>query len=339
MSLKETVKEFAVFIRIQQLGTSVTPIIGALSVKGSSLDITTAFLLFLITMIINIGGQIHNDLCDYKIDKSSKELQRRPLVKGTFSLKQAKIFILINLVLVLLLLFYFYPSFYAITTILIGFLFGTLYNLYSKRLPGADLFLSVSFSLFFLFGAIVATDNFTGFQDISSTTWILAALAFIHVFLMDALGGGLKDAENDRKSGAKTIAVALGVKANKTLFIPTSFKLIMLLFEFASVFLVAVLYIWIGQQFNIIQLLLVILLLIGAVVTNFKMLFMKEFDRKKIKYINRNHELFGYMLVPMILINSTGILWFIFLISLPLVWFMFFNFILYKDSWRNPKTF
>ncbi|MDG6229512.1 MAG: hypothetical protein QCH96_06060, partial [Candidatus Thermoplasmatota archaeon] len=62
MSFKETLREFAVLIRVQQLGTSVTPIIGALSVKGALLDLSDAFLLFLIAMIINIGGQIHNDL-------------------------------------------------------------------------------------------------------------------------------------------------------------------------------------------------------------------------------------------------------------------------------------
>lgn len=339
MSFKEKLREFAVLIRVQQLGTSVTPIIGALSVKGALLDLSDAFLLFLIAMIINIGGQIHNDLCDYHIDKRSKELQQRPLVKGTFTLKNAKIFILINLFLVLLILFYFYPSVYAIPTILIGFLFGMFYNLYSKRLPGADLFLSLSLSLFFLFGAIVVTDNFQGFQDITSTTWILFFLIFIHVFLMDALGGGLKDAENDRTSGARTLAVALGVKANKELIVPTSYKIIMLSFELASIILTVLLYVWIQREYHIVQLILIAFLLIMAVVTNIKMVSMKIFDRKKIKYINRNHELFGYMLVPMILINSSGIIWFIFLISIPLIWFMFFNFILYRDSWKNPKTF
>ena len=339
MNFLEKIREFAILIRIQQVGTSVTPIIGALSVKGNLLDITDAFFLFIIAMIINIGGQVHNDLCDYQIDKQSKELQQRPLVKGTFSLKDAKIIILFNLFLVLIILFCFYPSIYAISTILIGFLFGTLYNIYSKRLPGADLFLSISLSLFFLFGAIVVTDDFKGFQDISSTTWILFLLVFIHVFLMDALGGGLKDAKNDRKSGARTLAISLGVKANKELIIPTSYKSIMLLFELATIVLTALLYLWIQRQFHTIQLIFVIILLIGTFLTTIKMITMKVFDRKKIKYINRNHELFGYMLVPMILINTTGIIWFVFLLLLPIVWFMIFNFILYKDSWRNPKTF
>jgi 4-hydroxybenzoate polyprenyltransferase len=339
MRFLEKLREFAILIRIQQVGASVTPIIGALSVKGNALDIPTAFLLLIIAMIINIGGQVFNDLCDYNIDKQSTELKNRPLVKGTFSLFEAKIIILANLFLVLAIIFYFFLSIYAILTILIGFLFGTLYNLYSKKIPGADLFLSLSLSLFFLFGAIVVTDNFQGFQDISVTTLILFFLVFIHVFLMDALGGGLKDAENDRKSGAKTIAVTLGVRANKHLYIPISYKIIMLLFEFFTIILTAILYIIIHREYHIVQLIVIILLLIGIISTNMRMLSMKLFDRKRIKYINRNHELFGYILVPMILINSTGIIWFIFLIAFPLLWFIIFNFILYRDSWKNPKTF
>jgi len=339
MSFLYKLREFAILIRIQQVGTSVIPLIGALSVKGSALDIPNALLLLLIAMVINIGGQVHNDLCDYNIDKQSKELQQRPLVKGSFNLKDAKIIIIANLILVLVLIFYFYSSIYAILIILTAFFFGVLYNIYSKKFPGADLFLSLSLALLFLFGAIAVTENFQGFQDINITTWILFFLIFIHVFLMDALGGGLKDAENDRKSGAKTLAVALGVKANKELIIPVSYKIIILLFEFSTVLLTVLLYVLVQREFNIVQLLLIILLLTGSVITNLRLLSIEIFDRKKIKYVNRNHELFGYMLVPMIIINSTGIFWFILLISLPLIWFMIFNFILYRDSWKNPKTF
>ena len=115
MDFLQKIREIAVLIRIQQLGTSVTPIIGALSVMGSDLDVTNAFLLFLIAMIVNIGGQVHNDLCDLKIDKQSKELRNRPLVKGKISINSAKIIILINLFSVLLLVFFFYPSIYPIS--------------------------------------------------------------------------------------------------------------------------------------------------------------------------------------------------------------------------------
>jgi 4-hydroxybenzoate polyprenyltransferase len=84
MTPLERIREFLILIRIQQVGTSITPIIGALSVKGAGLELSTAALLFLVAAIINIGGQVHNDLCDYEIDKQSEELKRRPLVREPF---------------------------------------------------------------------------------------------------------------------------------------------------------------------------------------------------------------------------------------------------------------
>ena len=91
LSLIQKIREIAVLIRIQQLGTSITAVIGGLTVKGFNLDFFDFLLLFIIGMIVNIGGQVHNDIIDYDIDKRSKELKERPLVKGTVSCMEAKI--------------------------------------------------------------------------------------------------------------------------------------------------------------------------------------------------------------------------------------------------------
>ena len=64
MTLLNKIRELAILIRIQQLGTSVTAIIGALSVRGMNLELSNVFLLFFICLIVNVGGQVHNDLCD-----------------------------------------------------------------------------------------------------------------------------------------------------------------------------------------------------------------------------------------------------------------------------------
>ena len=95
MSLLQKFREILILIRIQQLGTSVTAIIGALTVKGTDLSISSLLLLFFIGVLINSGGQIHNDVMDFEIDKRSGELKKRPLVSGTVSMITAKIIILI----------------------------------------------------------------------------------------------------------------------------------------------------------------------------------------------------------------------------------------------------
>jgi hypothetical protein len=193
--------------------------------------------------------------------------------------------------------------------------------------------------LFLLFGAIVVTDNFKSINDIGLLTWIIFGLTFIHVFLMDALGGGLKDAKNDSEAKAKTLAVFLGIKVNKKLFIPLSYKLIILVFEFLTILLVTLTFFFYGFDYSMIQLILIIILIVFMVFSTLNLLNIKTFDRKKIKYHNRNHELAAYILVPIVLLNYIGIYWTIYLIFFPVVWFIIFNYIFYRDSWVNPKNF
>jgi hypothetical protein len=218
-------------------------------------------------------------------------------------------------------------------------MFGVLYNFYSKRIPGSDLFLSISLSLFLLFGAIVVNDNFKSINDIGLLTWVVFGLTFIHVFLMDALGGGLKDAKNDSDAKAKTLAIFLGVKVNEKLFIPISYKLIILCFEFSTIVLVLLSFFFYGFNYSIIQLIIIMILVVFMVFSTLKLLNMKTFNRKKIKYHNRNHELAAYVLVPIVLFNYIGIYWTIYLIFFPVIWFIIFNYIFYRDSWVNPKNF
>jgi len=338
LSLIERIREITILIRIQQLGASITAVIGGLTVKGFGLDLFDFILLFVIGLIINIGGQVHNDIKDFDIDKRSNELKERPLVKGTVSFTTAKVIILLCLISVFAIILYYFPNILALLVLIISFIFGVLYNIYSKKLPGADLFLSFNMSLFLLFGAIVVIDDFQGLQDIGMITWVVFALTFIHVFLMNALGGGLKDAKNDRDSGAKTLAIHLGVNANDKLYIPITYKLIILLFEFSTIIFVFITFFLFVFEYSIIQLIFIILLIIFMVFSTLKLLNIKTFNRKKIMYYNRNHELAGYVLVPIVLFNIIGFFWVGFLIFFPIVWFIVFNYIFYKDSWVNPKN-
>lgn len=336
--LIEKIREIAILIRIQQLGTSITAVVGGLTVKGFDLELLDFILLFVIGLIINIGGQVHNDIIDFDIDKRSKVLKERPLVKGTISFLTAKIIILLCLITIFAIILYFFPNISALLVIIISFIFGLLYNIYSKKLPGSDLFLSLTMSLLILFGAIVVNDNFKGLHDIGMITWVVFALTFTHVFLMIALGGGLKDVKNDRKEGAKTLAIFLGVKANDKLHIPLFYKLIILLFDFSTIIFVFVPFVIFDFNFSLIQVIVIFLLVIFMIFSTINLLRINIFDRKKIMYNNRNHELAGYLLVPILLFNIIGLYWVVFLIFFPIIWFIIFNYILYKDSWMNPKN-
>jgi hypothetical protein len=156
---------------------------------------------------------------------------------------------------------------------------------------------------------------------------------------MDALGGGLKDAKNDKEAGAKTLAVFLGVSTNGKLRIPLKYKLVIIPFEVSTIILSFVPFLIYDFIYSITQIILITLLIIWMVFSTVKLLNMNIFDRKKIKYHNRNHELTGYILVPIILMEYIGIKWVLFLILFPVVWFIVFNYIFYRDSWTNPKIY
>lgn len=332
-------KEFAKLSRIQNVGTSIIAVMGALTVKGINLDFLDFLMLFLMAAIINIGGQIINDIKDFEIDKNSKELQERPLVKGTISIKAAIIIVLICLVLLLFIAFLYFGGIIALIVLFSSMFFGYLYNVFSKKIPGSDVFLSISFALFFLYGAIVVTDNFQSFRDIGLITWIVAGMVLIHVQIQNSFQGGLKDAKNDRESGAKTLAVFLGVKVNTKLYIPFSFKAICITLDILMIVLAIIPLLIFTFQYSIMQQVLLILAMIAMLYSAIKLLTMKTFDRKKIKSTLRNHEITRYVLVPIILLNIIGITWALFLILFPMIWLLFFNYLLYKDSWSNPKAY
>jgi 4-hydroxybenzoate polyprenyltransferase len=336
----EKLREFAVLIRIQNLGTSITAVMGALSVQGFNLRILDFLMLFSMAVIINVGGQIINDIKDLEIDKNSKELQNRPLVKKTISMKTAYITVFTCLFLLLFIAFIYFGNYLALAVLFSSMFVGYLYNAFSKKLPGADFFLSISFALFCLYGAIVVTDNFQSFSQISTITWIIVALVFIHVQIMNSMEGGLKDAKNDREAGAKTIAVTLGVIASeKEMKIPASFKIFNLFFVILTAMIPFLIIYLIDFEYTIIQLVLIIFFVILMLFSAIVLLSMKSFDKKKIKFHIRNHELSRFALVPVILLESIGVYWALFLIFFPVIWFIITNYIFYKESWSKPKLY
>src|SRR5512136_403171 len=70
--------------------TGISPVMGAIAMQ--QYDIITLILLFLIGFLGHTFGFVFNDIIDYNIDKSSKEISDRPLISGTISLKSAWIF-------------------------------------------------------------------------------------------------------------------------------------------------------------------------------------------------------------------------------------------------------
>lgn len=318
--------DYVKLLRIPGLGGLATPpLFGAIS--AGVMDIHILIPIFLIGVFSVIYGFVLNDYIDVEVDKQTRDLYERPLVKGTISKKTALTICFICLVGAYLTIFYlFYGSpitelkILAIICISIACVLGSLYDLYSKKIVGSDLLVATSEFLLVLFGALAVTRENT----INIITWIIATLTFNQLLYMNAVDGGVKDADHDYKQNVKNIAAALGVtvKTNKEIIIPSGFKVFGIGIRCFSGFLVFMPFMFYGYKYEIYQIILLLALIVLVLFSTFHLLTLKKFDRDKIKKIISTEAYLRYSLVPVMLISIIGLMNSIILIIFPIVWYI-----------------
>jgi 4-hydroxybenzoate polyprenyltransferase len=301
--------------------TGVSPVMGAIAMEQYNL--IYLFLLFLIGFFGHVYGFVLNDILDYKIDKTSKEISDRPLISGTISIKKAWAFAITSMIISFIIAFYL-----AITT-----------NIYPPIiiLPGMDIILTIGIFFLILYGASTVKDIF----NVEKLALIVCFLGSIQVLFMNAIAAGMKDIENDYKRGARTLAIKMGVRiTDGRLKVPVSFKslaygiqLIDILVVFLPFFIV-----WNITQLSIYQYLQwTIIIIIGMImfVLSGKLLNMKYFDRKKARKYIGSHYMINFTIVPIMLMTLnpwTGIIMFF-----PGIGFILSNIILHGTI-TQPKT-
>ena len=77
--------------------TGVSPVMGAIAMQ--QFNILTLFLLFIVGFFGHIYGFVLNDILDYEIDKTSKEISDRPLISGTITIKKAWTFAILSMII------------------------------------------------------------------------------------------------------------------------------------------------------------------------------------------------------------------------------------------------
>ena len=119
--------------------TGISPVMGALAM--GQYDIFLLFLLFLVGFFGHTFGFVLNDIVDYKIDRSSKEISDRPLISGTISIKNARLFAFISLMAafaVSIYVAYVTQNYFSIVILAISGFFITVYDLISKKYVLSD---------------------------------------------------------------------------------------------------------------------------------------------------------------------------------------------------------
>lgn len=320
------IADYLVLLRFPGLGgLSIPPVIAAVSV--GSFDFFTLTLLFLLGAYSSIFGFVLNDFIDVEVDKKSDELKDRPLVSGTIS-KQAALWICFTVIMLTFLTFFilFYGEvitffrFLSIICILLAWILGSIYDVYGKRIFASDILVALSVAFIFLIGAFAMDKEPTLF------TWIIFVLTFNNLFHMNAIEGGIKDADHDVLMNVNNIALRSGVKVEKKkMFVPNSFKLLGMSVRMSSIILLFTPFVFFNQPFEWYQLIILGAASFGVLFFSLKLLSLKIFDRKIIRKYISIQSFLRYSLVPLMLLSIIGLIPAIILIFLPIVWYIVFT--------------
>jgi len=309
-------------LRIPGLGGLATPaVFGAISV--GVLDFYSLLILFVIGAFAVIYGFVLNDFVDVELDKLVKELHGKPLVGGDIPRKNAitiSVFCIFFAFLFIFILWYGKIfdgyKFVALLCIFFAGILGTIYNLYGKKIVGSDFFVAISMALVVLFGSL-------SFGKPTIITWAFFLLVFNQTLHMNAVEGGIKDADHDFIIGVKNIALSSGVKVDgEKIFIPNHFKAFGLAIRIFSAFLFFVPFVVFGYDYYLWQIVLLALLTFVFLYLSVKLVTIKTYDRNTIRKYIGVQSFLGYSLIPIMLISIIGVLYSIILIVLPVVWYI-----------------
>lgn len=319
--------------------TGISPVMGAIAMEFY--NIPMLFLLFLVGFFGHTFGFVLNDIFDYRIDTSSKEISDRPLISGTISIKNAWIFAISSMTIAFIVAFYIALAtsrFFPLIVLVTAAFFVALYDAISKKAPGMDIFVSLSVFFLIVYGASIVVDSIT---QITKLAWIVCALGGIQVLFMQIVAGGMKDIENDFKKGAKTLAVKMGVRVTTGILnVSLSYKALAYVIQITSIILVFVpfVFIWNIQNpsmLNYFQYAIITIMFIIMLFSSHKLLSMEKFDRAQARKYIGIHYYSNFSLVPIMLMTLNY--WNGTLILFPALGFILSNIILH-GTFLQPKT-
>ena len=318
--------------------TGVAPVMGAIAMGEFNVGIL--FLLFIVGFWGHTFGFVYNDIHDYAIDKSSKEISDRPLVSGTISIGQASVFAglaVVSALVVSLIIGVLTHQFYPIIILAIAAGFIVLYDLIGKKYAYMDVLVSLGVFFLILYGASSTVPSLT---LITPLAWIVCTLGAIQVFFMQ-VAGCIKDIENDTLRGARTMAVRLGVRiTDGRLYVPSSFQVIAYGIQILGIFIVFLPFFlvwntrgltsWELGQWAVLFCLGVVMLLLSH-----RLLSMPVFERGRARMLIGSHYMVNFAMVPIMLMSLNLATWV--LVFIPGFGFLLSNLMLH-GTLLQPKT-
>jgi len=318
--------------------TAVVPVFGyllSLGVTGRQISIIDIWpdiaVLAVAGVLVHVFGFIHNEYMDRPFDSKSPIHRDKPLVSGAVSPGIARFLIIFSIMAPTLIVQIYFNDLTGTLLLTMAILMGAIYNIYGKKVPGMDMFLGAWAFFYFCSGARMAA-------PLGREIFLFGGMAGLQILFNNGIIGGLKDAVTDLRSGARTMAAALGVTGDERgLNIPISFRSLgwlIKLFQLSVGFIIIFHYgnttEMDGTESTII--IGISILLAATMLACQTYAFGKNNSRKKMLRIFAIHEISA---VCFILIASTpfiGTVLTVALIVVPLSWFVIVNRCLYGTT-------
>lgn len=327
--LTSTLRQWLKLARLQAgAATAITSVFGAiLLMPKDGVDVPHLMILFLIGLLFHFYGFVLNEYSDIEIDRFSKVLSDKPLIRGTIKKNHALFASLMAIGLAFVVAFVYFRSVYATSAFLVAILLGGIYDLYGKKFFGADFILGMSIFFFCIFGALTVSTK------LSFVVFVVAFLFFIQLAFQTGVTGGMKDIPHDHIAGAKTSPVYLGCRVvGKGLIVTREFRIYVVIIKIIHTG--AILLPLLSGTFEvynpfILQLIILLILIILMWTTTIKALNFRVFHRQKLMKILGMQEIFTYPMVPILIMGIIRIEYALFLLLFPILWLACFLFIIY----------
>ena len=332
------IRDYIEITRLFNMGlTGVAPVLGALAMWNvGTLTPLKLVILFIIGGLAHSYGFVLNDVIDIKVDKLSKDLIARPLVRGSITRKRAAFFAVSCMIGSFLLSLVFFSELrsyiFLILILLLAYFIATVYDIASKKYPGMDLFVAGAVFFLILFGAsTIGTPTMLAY--------IVALIGGLQVLFMNMINGTIKDIDHDKEGSANTIAIRLGANIHAgVIALPLFFKTTGYLIEIGRMLLIFIPFtpfVTPSLHLSLWQIALLVILEVLIYVSIYKLYSIKTFDRARIRKSIGIIVIFMYATTP-IMLCSLNI--YIALVALiPPLWFFVSNLVLHKTVFE-PKT-
>jgi 4-hydroxybenzoate polyprenyltransferase len=278
-----------------------------------------------------------NEIADLEVDKGNPELSHKPLVSGRMS-KRAAGFLSFSALFISFLLFF-------ISTIIEGCcpvipmiillaatISGTIYDLYGKKFPLSDIFVAMWYGLLIM----AAASTVERWGPYSVEVWAAASLGFLHILFNNSVEGGLKDVENDHSSGARTLAVSTGCRADEGILrISRSFLIWGFLLRAVFIISASVFVLFISEEAEWGRWITVAVPVMGLFLFVHSLTFLQRevvWNRKKLIKNFALHEIFSFALSLVVILPAAGVVPALIALIAPVLWVVLFNRLIFRSG-------